>query len=339
MQGTSQGRSAQAPALLVIGATGGIGGEVARQAIAMGWRVHALSRRPVCGQTLPPSAAVGLQGVVWIKGDAMHLPDVQAAAQGMDFILHAANPPGYRRWRELALPMLTNAIEAARHSGARLVLPGNVYNYGPDAGATVSEASPQQPLTRKGQVRVEMEAMLRQAACEPVPVKSLVVRAGDFFGAHAPSSWLVNLWLKPGRPLQHVWNPGKPGVGHAWAYLPDLAEAMLQLMSLSWAEPHRLADAELVHFAGHWLPDGLELAQAMALVCGRTDLPVRAVPWRVIRALSLVVPVLKEMMEMRYLWEVPMQLDNRKLITLLGREPHTPLNEAMRHTLRGLGCL
>jgi len=42
---------------------------------------------------------------------------------------------------------------------------------------------------------------------------------------------------------------------------------------------------------------------------------------------------------MRYLWKVPVKLDNRKLIAFLGEEPHTPTQEALRLTLEGLGCL
>jgi hypothetical protein len=45
------------------------------------------------------------------------------------------------------------------------------------------------------------------------------------------------------------------------------------------------------------------------------------------------------MIELRYLWRVPLRLDNRKLESLIGPEPHTPLDEAVRQSLAGLGCL
>lgn len=48
-------------------------------------------------------------------------------------IFRGANPPGYRNWRGLAIPMLRNAIVAAEQEGARLTYPGSVYVYGPDA--------------------------------------------------------------------------------------------------------------------------------------------------------------------------------------------------------------
>jgi nucleoside-diphosphate-sugar epimerase len=42
---------------------------------------------------------------------------------------------------------------------------------------------------------------------------------------------------------------------------------------------------------------------------------------------------------MRYLWREPLRLDNARLVAALGKEPHTPLDEAVRRTLVGLGCL
>jgi nucleoside-diphosphate-sugar epimerase len=42
---------------------------------------------------------------------------------------------------------------------------------------------------------------------------------------------------------------------------------------------------------------------------------------------------------MRYLWRHPLRLDNRRLVAVLGAEPHTPLDEAVERTLEGLGCL
>ena len=42
---------------------------------------------------------------------------------------------------------------------------------------------------------------------------------------------------------------------------------------------------------------------------------------------------------MRYLWREPLQLDNERLVNLLGTEPHTAIDAAIRTTLVGLGCL
>lgn len=48
---------------------------------------------------------------------------------------------------------------------------------------------------------------------------ALILRAGDFFGPGARSSWFSQSLVQPGRPVHRIVNPGKD-VGHSWAYLP-----------------------------------------------------------------------------------------------------------------------
>jgi len=314
---------------LVIGATGGIGGEVAHALIARGWKVRALCRQP--SDAKRKAGWVGPMD--WVAGDAMNEIDVTTAASGAEVIFHGANPPGYKNWRGLAIPMLRNSITAARLSGARLIFPGNVYNYGPDAGPFVSEMSPQHPLTRKGVVRVEMEQMLKAAANDGV--RSLVVRGGDFFGPHQPSSWFKDVMVRAGAPLRSVRYPGQPEVGHAWAYLPDMAATVSRLADIETSLPA----FDSVHFGGHWLERGAEIAEAVRRVIGKPDLPIRRVPWALFYLGAPFVTFVREALEMRYLWRIPLRLDNVKLVSLIGHEPHTPLHEALRQTLSALGCL
>jgi nucleoside-diphosphate-sugar epimerase len=293
-----------------------------------GWRVRALHRSPESAAKRP-----GLQGIDWIKGDAMNRADVVEAAQGAALIVHGANPPAYRNWRGLAIPMLASSIEAARITGARLMLPGNVYNFGPDAGEMLTEDSPQHPITRKGQVRVEMEEMLRHAAS--YGVRSVVIRAADFLGAGAPSSWFQAAMVKPGRPVRSFTYPGALEVGHAWAYLPDLAETFVRIAE----REHELADFEIFHFEGHWLAEGGAILGAVARVVGDDELKLKRFPWAAIYALSPFVAMFREMIEMRYLWRRPLRLDNAKLVAFLGGEPRTELDAAIAATLAGMGCL
>ncbi|HYQ15236.1 MAG TPA: SDR family NAD(P)-dependent oxidoreductase [Polyangiaceae bacterium] len=310
---------------LVIGATGGIGGETARALLAAGWTVRALNRNP-------ERARRELPEVEWLQGDAMSQAEVVAAAQGVSVVVHAANPPGYKNWRGLALPMLESSIAAAKSAGARIVLPGTVYNFGPDAPELIDESAPQNPLTRKGKIRVAMEERLREASRDGTPV--LIVRAGDFFGPRAKNNWFSQGLVKPGRALRSVTYPGDHEASHAFAYLPDLAKAIVALLD-------RAADLqpfEVFHFAGHDFERGVEIAEATRRVAGVPSAPIRRFPWFAIYLLSPVIETFREMLEMRYLWQRPLRLDNRKLRAFLGAEPHTPLDQALRMTLDALGC-
>jgi nucleoside-diphosphate-sugar epimerase len=313
---------------LIVGATGGIGAEVARLLIARGWCVRGLKRDP---DQLTDAEKVS--GVDWRRGDAMSGSDVAAAAQGVAVIVHAVNPPGYRNWGKLVLPMLDNTIAAARANGARIVLPGTVYNFGPDALPNVKETSKQNPLTAKGRIRAEMERRLRAAADAGVGV--LIVRAGDFFGPRARNNWFSQGLVKPDKPVTSITNPGRAGIGHQWAYLPDVAETMVRLLE----KAEMLEPFAVFHMEGHWDADGAQMINAIRAAAGNTAIKVRQLPWWLLRLLSPFVPLFRELIEMRYLWNVPLHMENKKLRAVLGLEPHTALNIAVRNTLAGLGCL
>jgi nucleoside-diphosphate-sugar epimerase len=310
---------------LIIGATGAFGGAVARALAAHGWQVRALQRDPDAAR-----AASGL-ALDWRKGDAMVEADVRRAAEGAGAIVHAANPPGYRNWAGAVLPMVETAIAAARSEGARILMPGNVYNYGPDARGPIAEEAPQHPQTRKGRIRVALERRLQGAGQDGV--KSVLLRAGDFFGPGAPSSWMAAGVIRAGKPLGSLTYPGPLGVRHAWAYLPDLAEAAAQLLDRE-AELSAVASFQ---FGGHALT-GRELAAAFEAVAGR-KLAVRGFPWFALAAAAPFNETCRELLEMRYLWRETVLLDNRRLVEVLGAEPHTPVEAALAATLRSLGCL
>ncbi|SAL33553.1 NAD-dependent epimerase/dehydratase [Caballeronia udeis] len=311
---------------LVLGATGGIGGEVARQLAARGWKVRALHRNPMALTNRDDRFE-------WIKGDAMNRQDVIAAAKGVQLILHAVNPPGYRNWAELVLPMIDNTIAAAHASGARIVLPGTVYNYGPNAFPVLRESSPQEPLTHKGAIRAELERRLQAASSKGV--RSLVVRAGDFFGPGSTgNSWFSGGLVKPGKPVRAMFYPGKSGVGHQWAYVPDVARTMVRLIE----QEDRLPVFAAFHMRGHWDADGTRMIGAIKRSVGQPA-KVRAFPWWILPLMSPFSQMFREMREMRYLWKEPIRMENASLLTTLGEEPHTPWDEAVKTTLSALHCI
>jgi nucleoside-diphosphate-sugar epimerase len=305
---------------LVLGASGGIGGETARALLARGWQVRGLVREMRPG--LDPAIA-------WHKGDAMVRSDVLAAAEGVSVVVHAVNPPGYRDWDKLVLPMLENSIAAAQANDARLALPGTIYNYDPAETSVARPDSPQQPRTRKGGIRKAMEARI-----EDTGVRALILRAGDYYGPHPGNSWLAQGMITPGKPVTKVTNPGRKGVGHAWAYLPDVGETFARLLT----REDELPRFARFHFAGHWDPDGSRFPAAIAAAGGRKAKLVR-LPWGLLPLVALFNPTIRELLEMRPFWNHPVRLDNRALVAFLGEEPHTPLGESLAASLKALGSL
>jgi nucleoside-diphosphate-sugar epimerase len=311
--------------VLVLGATGGIGGETARALARHGWKIRALARK---GRPASP-----VDSWEWVPGDSLDQASIVDAARGTEAIVHAVNPPGYRNWATLVLPMIENTIAAARTSGARILLPGTIYNYGSDAFPLLREDSPQQATTRKGRIRIALEQKLEIAAREGV--RSLILRLGDFFGPRPGSSWFSQGMVKPKHRVTSITNPGSKGIGHDWAYLPDAAETFAELMERGV----ELADFERFHFKGHWDADGTEMVSAIRKAAGDGSIPVRSLPWWLFQVASPFNETMRELYATRPLWQTPIRLDNTKLVRFLGREPHTPLQTGVESALRGMGCI
>lgn len=312
----------KAPTALILGLTGAIGGAIATALTRRGFIIRALTRRP------PAERPTFAFPVDWRDGDARDAASVLAAAEGASLIVHGVNPPGYARWREDALPMLANTIAAAKASGATILFPANVYVFSSSSPSLASETTPRQPTTRKGQVRLEMEEMLEVAAREH-GIRVIAVRAGDFFGPGVGSSWFAQALAKGGMQAKSIQSLVPSGVGHAWAFVPDLAETFARLVD-------RRADLPaytMVHFAGHYDATGRAMTDAARRGIGRPDLPVKPFPWIILWLAAPFVGFMREAIEMRWLWKHSLALDNARLVGLLGEEPHTPLDDAVRAAL------
>ncbi len=319
---TSQSPSIANRHALVLGATGSFGAHMTAALIAKGWTITAMARDPADGRA---RAGVNMP-IEWVKGDAMIAADVAAAARGASLIVHAVNPPRYRNWAGTVMPMLEAAIGAAKREGARILIPGTVYNYAPSRGPRITEDTPQAPVTRKGAIRATLERRLATAAAEE-GIKSLVMRAGDFYGPAAPNSALAWLAVKLRGEVRATMRPGPADVGHAFAYLPDLTRAAAMVLE----RQADLAAFETFHFAGDWLTP-IQLRDALRMVEARPSLPSIPFPWMVLHAMAPFDETMREMLEMRYLWRRPIGLDGGKLDAFLGGTPRTPLETALRVT-------
>lgn len=119
-------------------------------------------------------------------------------------------------------------------------------------------------------------------------------------------------------------------LGHAWAYLPDLAEAIAELIDLG---SPALSQVERVQFGGFWDADGRQMVAAIRRAADRPDLPLRAFPWWLMRLLAPLGGFPREVLEVKSFWRYPLSLDNSRLVALLGSEPRTPIDEAIRASL------
>jgi nucleoside-diphosphate-sugar epimerase len=262
---------------LILGASGKIGQNAEHAFASAGWNVHLYDRTS---------------------------NDVTKAAQGADIILNGLNPPNYHNWVETIPEITKQVIAAAKASGATVIIPGNVYNFGNTPGVW-SESTPQRPNSVKGRVRVEMESAYRASG-----VQTIVLRAGNFIDPER-TDCVMNLLhyraIKKGK----LTALGNTDASQAMCYLPDWAKAAVQLAELR----AQLAIFEDIPFQGHSFSI-LELQSVLQDHLGH-KIKITQFPWWLFTTLAPFWELAREMNEMRYLWNTSHQLSDEKFNRIL----------------------
>lgn len=230
--------------------------------------------------------------------------DMVKAAQGVDVIVNGLNPAKYHDWARTIPAITAQVIAAAKASGATVIIPGNVYNFG-NCGGEFNEATPQEPHTRKGRIRVEMEQAYRDAG-----VRTIVLRAGNFLDPNHDGDIQSMLILKSARKGKLI-TLGAPDVKQSHAYLPDWAQAAVMLAEMR----SRLAVFEDVPFPGHTFTME-ELRQVVVEQLGR-PIKMTRFPWWSISLMAPFNEMMREFKEMRYLNDMPHWLGADKFDQLL----------------------
>lgn len=299
--------------VIIFGAKGRFGRAATKAFQKAGWHVRVLAR------SWPDSGENGLEQVT---GNALNSEDLIKAAEGCDVIVNALNPP-YQKWVR-DLPTLTrNAILAAKSSGATIMIPGNVYNYGEDMPSLLNEETPTVPTSRKGRLRQEMENTYARTD----GIRTIILRGGDFIERNQTGNWFdsqITAKVDKGT----IMYPGPLDRVHAWAYLPDMADAMVGLAE----KRDQFASFEQFGFPGFTLT-GRDLVTQIEIVTGG-KLKVKSMPWGLVRMLALVMPSMWEVSEMSYLWRVPHAVDGTKLEAILPEMETTPVELALADALQ-----
>jgi dihydroflavonol-4-reductase len=105
----------------ILGATGFIGGQIARAAVAQGWQVRGLRRRPSA------TGAIGDLDVEWVSGNLADPASLVAAMRGCPLVFHAAAYYPHRArdiWETMrhGVTGMRNVITAAVTAGVKRVV-------------------------------------------------------------------------------------------------------------------------------------------------------------------------------------------------------------------------
>lgn len=300
--------------LHVVLGKGPVGSTLADRLVGQGHRVRVLSR----------SGGASTGAVEHRAVDAADTDALAAAARGAAAVYNCANPP-YDKWVEQWPPMASALLTAAERAGAVLVTMGNLYGYGPVDGPLTEDLPLAAPGT-KGQVRARMWAQCL-AAHEAGRVRVTEARASDFVGPRVLADGHLGERVVPkvlqGKGVLVIGAADQP---HSWTSIGDVATALTVLGTddRAWGRAWHVPTAPPV--------SQREAVAGLCRAAGVAPVPVRTVPHLLLRAVGLVVPLVRELEEVRYQFVRPFVLDSSAFTATFGATA-TPLEQTWEQTV------
>lgn len=270
-------------------------------------------------------SAKPFQGITdLVAADLLNAQAVSDAVKGSDIVyLTAGLAYKTKVWQQDWPVLMQNTIDACKRHDAKLIFFDNVYGYG-KVEDIMTESTPYNPCSKKGEVRAKIATQLMDET-KKGNLNALIARAADFYGPATPLSMLTAMVfenLAKGKTAQYLI---RDDVKHSFTYTPDLGKALADLSSdtKAWNQIWHLPTSNPA-------PTGRELIEMAAAEYGIK--PKTMILGKTMnRILGIFIPVLREMQEMLYQYEVNYHFDSTKFEKEFGWKP-TPYTEGIKQT-------
>lgn len=299
----------------ILGAGGVIGKDLAKALLTYTDQIRLVSRNPV---------AINAKDQLF-PADLLDPQATRAALKGSEVAyLTAGLPYSTKVWREKWPLLMRNVIDACKEEGCKLVFFSNVYALGKVEG-WMSEESPMNPCSKKGEIRAKVEQMLLDEV-QRGNIEAMIARAADFYGPGAALGfvdYLVFQNLAKGKTPQILVNANTK---HSYTFTPDAARATAALgNSLAaynqiWhlpSDPAVLSGKDFVQIA----------AEAF-----KAKFNFKVLPKWLIQVIGLFVPEMGEAFEMLYQNQYDYLFDSSKYVRHF-RHPATTYQEGIQITV------
>jgi len=303
----------------IFGAAGAIGPQVAAELNRRGIPFRVVGRQ----RARLESTFGGIGHAEIFEADLADLRSASADARGVDTIVYSLGLPYPSH--HLHPGLMRTTLEAARAMQvARIVLVSSVYPYGVPRASRVAETHPREPETRKGRYRKEQEDLVLDAHREG-RIAGSIVRLPDFYGPGADNS-LANPIFRAALAGKTANWVGPVNAPHEFVFVPDAGPVIADLAER--------ADCygEAWNYGGPGEINTLDFITRIYRATGRAP-KYRAVGRGVVKVMGWFNPVMRELLEMLYLEETPVILDDSKLQAKLGTPRKTTYDDGIRKTL------
>lgn len=301
----------------ILGANGVIGKGLARELITYTSDIRLVSRNP---RAVNP-------GDQLMAADLTNAEQVDRAVAGSDVVyLTVGLEYNIKVWKKQWPVITRNVIDSCKKNGAKLVFFDNVYMYDRDFLGNMTEDIPVRPTSKKGEVRAQIEAMVKKEI-KSGNLTALIARSADFIGPG--NSGLVEMVYKnfiKGKKANWF---SKTDKIHSFTNTIDAARGTAKLGNApdAFGEVWHLPTSDARLTGKEWI--GL-FAKEM-----KVEPKISALPDWMLGLLGLFVPVLGELKEMTYQYDRDYFFNSSKFNKRFNYTPITP-EEGVKNLVKEL---
>ncbi|MHA2249452.1 MAG: NmrA family NAD(P)-binding protein [Candidatus Kariarchaeaceae archaeon] len=307
----------------VLGASGALGKAVTDALISRNIPTKILVRSKEKYLSLYPGGNIPGQVEV-IEGDLDSNLALATVLEFTETVFLCYNTP-YHRWSKDMVRWTARVSDLAAALQARLVFPGNVYNFGKTGAQRVNEEYPQNTHTEKGQLRIALEQRMARAAMEGATLT--ILRLPEVYG---PAVFMQNIMPIFQSALQNKtcrWY-GNPQAMFEFVSTIDAGEAMVQAA----LEP-KAADTVL-HLPG---PEAITAHDWISMIYKEAGANLEQIysitsKWT-LRFAGIFNKQAAEFIEMLHLYEEPVLMDGTKFKQIVGPSPVRSYQETIKETI------
>jgi len=281
----------------ILGAGGSIGIELAKALISYTKDIRLVSRNP---KKVNDTDEL-------FKADILDFEQLEKAVRGSEIVYVTVGfPYSYKIWRESWPNLIQNLLAICESEGCKLVFFDNVYMYDNDFLSPMTEGTPINPPSKKGEIRAEIAQMILNSV-HSGKVKALIARSADFYGPSIDkTSILTETVFKPlsqGKTANWL---ASDKYKHSFTYTPDAgkATAILGNSDKAYGQVWHLPTAA----------NPLTGKECVEIISKEMNVnpKYRVVSKLMVQLIGLFVPVMKESVEMLYQYDRDYVFDSSK---------------------------
>lgn len=301
----------------ILGSGGSIGVELAKALQQYTGEIRLVSRNP---EKVNPTDEL-------FPADLMNREEMERAVDGSDVVYVTIGfPYDAEIWADRWPPFIMNLVDICVERQCRMVFFDNIYLYSEEHLGRMTEETPVDPPSRKGQIRAQIAGIIMDEIARG-NLKALIARSADFYGPSLKNSILTETVFEPlGRGKKANWL-GSDRYRHSFTYTPDAgkATALLGNTESAYQQVWHLPTAPNPFTGKEWV-------EAIADVL-EVEADYRVVPRWMVRLIGILNPVMRESVEMLYQYEREYVFDSGKFESAFDFRP-TSYEEGIREIVR-----